>query len=286
MVLGEFLALAFLLQFTGAKVLSPQDVGKQCRLSLYSPENGRIDQLVETQPGQFTASFECNKGYRMIGDEKINCINGRWASRVPWCKSLCLFVQCEEGQKCIIDEKTAKTKCVCKNIFECPFEYKPVCGSDHTTYASKCIMGMAACSKKQQIITLANGTCPKDIFEDVSCGECPRIRICQALYNSDYAFLGKLRSFEQTADGIYLNFKILELYKVAGAEGTNTKSMTIFKKKQNNDCNCVPLIPKGKAYVFGKVGLDSTGKKTPTFDEETFVEKFYAHKQMSLCWLI
>ena len=100
------------------------------------------------------------------------------------------------------------------------------------------------------------------------------------------AFLGKLRSFEQTADGIYLNFKILELYKNAGVEDTNTKSMTIFKKKQNNECNCVPLIPKGKAYVFGKVGLDSGGKKMPIFDEETFVEKFYAHKQMSLCWLI
>ena len=76
------------------------DFGKQCRLSLYSPENGRIDQLVETQPGQFTASFECNQGYRMIGNGKINCINGRWASRVPWCKCECahsndkIFIKC------------------------------------------------------------------------------------------------------------------------------------------------------------------------------------------------
>ena len=60
-----------------------------------------------------------------------------------------------------MDEERANTRCICKNIYECPFEYKPVCGSDHVTYASKCIMGMAACGKKHGVELLSEGPCPK-----------------------------------------------------------------------------------------------------------------------------
>ena len=61
-------------------------IAQLCRLKLYSPENGKIDELKETKSGEFSATFECNPGYRMIGQKRIACINGHWVSRVPWCK--------------------------------------------------------------------------------------------------------------------------------------------------------------------------------------------------------
>lgn len=73
----------------------------------------------------------------------------------------CFFKKCDEGQKCVLDEDSGNATCVCKNIFECPFEYKAICGSDHVTYASSCIMGVASCTKQMEITKLSDGICPK-----------------------------------------------------------------------------------------------------------------------------
>ena len=63
-------------------------IAEICRLKLYSPENGKIGELQETNPGEFSATFECNPGYRMVGEKKITCSNGHWKSPVPWCKCM------------------------------------------------------------------------------------------------------------------------------------------------------------------------------------------------------
>ena len=89
----------------------------------------------------------------------------------------------------------------------------------------------------------------------------------------------------ETEDGVYLTFKMLEMYKLSETE-TESKFITLFKKRQSNECSCMPFVPSGKAYVFGQNGLDSNGNSMHLFDERTYVEKFYGHKQMSLCWLV
>ena len=62
------------------------ELAKLCKSRLYSPENGRIDELLEAKPGVFSATFKCNLGYRMVGERRITCKNGNWETRVPWCK--------------------------------------------------------------------------------------------------------------------------------------------------------------------------------------------------------
>ncbi len=75
-----------------------------------------------------------------------------------------------------------------------------------------------------------------------------------------------------------------EVYKGLGAEN-KSKEITLVRIKNEDECSCVPFIPSGKSFVFGKYKEDSNGEKLPAFDEQTFVEKFYSHKQMSMCWL-
>ena len=76
-----------------------------------------------------------------------------------------------------------------------------------------------------------------------------------------------------------------EVYKIGGMK-TQSKLITLHKKKSRNECSCMPFVPSGNAYVFGKTDLDSNNNPVHIFDEHTFVEKFYGHKQMSLCWLV
>ena len=89
----------------------------------------------------------------------------------------------------------------------------------------------------------------------------------------------------ETESGVYLTFKMLEVYKIGGVK-TQSKFITLYKKKSGNECSCLPFVPSGKAYVFGKTDLDSNNNPVHIFDEHTFVEKFYDHKQMSHCWLV
>ena len=88
----------------------------------------------------------------------------------------------------------------------------------------------------------------------------------------------------ETAKGIFLHFLIEEVYK-----GENIplagKIATVFMEKSNYKCSCVPRLPNGKVYVFGTSGISPSGTRLPVIDERTHVEKFYSHKQMSLCWL-
>lgn len=87
-----------------------------------------------------------------------------------------------------------------------------------------------------------------------------------------------------TADGIYLTFQVTETYKTGIESDKNI--MTLFKQRKNSECSCVPFVPTGRAYIFGQFGEGPNGQRIHLFDESTFVEKFYGHKQMSLCWLV
>ena len=89
----------------------------------------------------------------------------------------------------------------------------------------------------------------------------------------------------ETKNGVYLTFRMLEVYKI-GDSKVKSKFITLFKKKPRSECSCLPFVPSGKAYIFGKTELDSDNNPLHLFDEQTYVEKFYGHKQMSLCWLV
>ena len=87
-----------------------------------------------------------------------------------------------------------------------------------------------------------------------------------------------------TKDGIYLTFQVTETYKT-GIE-SDKKRITLFKRRTSSECSCVPFVPTGRAYVFGQVGEGPNGRRMHLFDETTFVQKFYGHKQMSMCWMV
>lgn len=84
----------------------------------------------------------------------------------------CETVSCKGGQKCLVEEKTGRPRCVTCNL-PCPEPNAsnnnrgkrgrdtggPVCGSNDKTYHSWCHMFMDACATGLVIETKASGPC-------------------------------------------------------------------------------------------------------------------------------
>ncbi|CAI6347341.1 unnamed protein product [Macrosiphum euphorbiae] len=80
----------------------------------------------------------------------------------------CATVSCKGGQKCLIEKKTGRPRCVTCNL-SCPEPETSgkrkdtvggkVCGSNDKTYHSWCQMFMDACATGVVIETKASGPC-------------------------------------------------------------------------------------------------------------------------------
>lgn len=88
----------------------------------------------------------------------------------------CETVSCKGGQKCLVEEKTGRPRCVTCNL-PCPEPNAsnnnhgkrgrdtdgPVCGSNDKTYHSWCHMFMDACATGLVIETKASGPCRRRV---------------------------------------------------------------------------------------------------------------------------
>ncbi|XP_026811936.1 follistatin-A isoform X2 [Rhopalosiphum maidis] len=81
----------------------------------------------------------------------------------------CATVSCKSGQKCLVEKKTGRPRCVTCNL-SCPDPETSgkrkdtsgkVCGSNDKTYHSWCQMFMDACATGVVIETKASGPCPE-----------------------------------------------------------------------------------------------------------------------------
>lgn len=98
----------------------------------------------------------------------------------------CASVSCKSGQKCLVEEKTGRPRCVTCNL-PCPepetlpgkrkSSVEPVCGSNDKTYRSWCHMFMDACATGLVIETKAPGPCPPRHGVDVQDGESGNVYI-------------------------------------------------------------------------------------------------------------
>lgn len=92
----------------------------------------------------------------------------------------CASVSCKSGQKCLVEKKTGRPRCVTCNL-PCPepemlpgkrrSSVEPVCGSNDKTYRSWCHMFMDACATGLVIETKAPGPCPPRHGVDVQDGD-------------------------------------------------------------------------------------------------------------------
>jgi len=57
-------------------------------LDLSQISNG---QVIETRPniGQAAVEFRCNGKFRLVGSSRLECIDGRWNGKLPFCESKC-----------------------------------------------------------------------------------------------------------------------------------------------------------------------------------------------------
>ena len=48
-------------------------------------------QVIETRPniGQAAVEFRCNGKFRLVGRSRLECIDGRWNGKLPFCESKC-----------------------------------------------------------------------------------------------------------------------------------------------------------------------------------------------------
>lgn len=83
----------------------------------------------------------------------------------------CATVSCKSGQKCLVEKKTGRPRCVTCNLLCSEAETSgkrkdtsgKVCGSNDKTYHSWCQMFMDACATGVVIETKASGPCRGDI---------------------------------------------------------------------------------------------------------------------------
>ena len=57
----------------------------------FCPELSQISngQVIETRPniGQAAVEFRCNGKFRLVGTPRLECIDGRWNGKLPFCES-------------------------------------------------------------------------------------------------------------------------------------------------------------------------------------------------------
>ena len=70
----------------------------------------------------------------------------------------CSNVRCPFNGKCV-ERKDGLAMCACQE--SCSFVPAPVCGSDNRTYINRCMLEVASCSQRRQIVVLGKGPCCK-----------------------------------------------------------------------------------------------------------------------------
>ena len=68
---------------------------------------------------------------------------------------ICKSTVCQNYAKCEPEDG----KPVCKCPLDCPQNYKPVCGSDGTTYGNECLMRSTSCTDKITVTVAYTGEC-------------------------------------------------------------------------------------------------------------------------------
>lgn len=57
----------------------------------FCPDLGQISngQVIETRPniGQAAVEFRCNEKFRLVGTPSLECVDGRWNGKLPFCES-------------------------------------------------------------------------------------------------------------------------------------------------------------------------------------------------------
>ena len=57
----------------------------------FCPDLGQISngQVIETHPniGQAAVEFRCNAKFRLVGTPRLECVDGRWNGKLPFCES-------------------------------------------------------------------------------------------------------------------------------------------------------------------------------------------------------
>lgn len=57
----------------------------------FCPDLGQISngQVIETCPniGQAAVEFRCNEKFRLVGTPSLECVDGRWNGKLPFCES-------------------------------------------------------------------------------------------------------------------------------------------------------------------------------------------------------
>ncbi|VVC28539.1 Kazal domain,Follistatin-like, N-terminal [Cinara cedri] len=99
----------------------------------------------------------------------------------------CATVSCKGGQKCLVESKTRRPRCVTCNL-PCPEPetLQEVCGSDDKTYRSWCHMFLDAC---------ATGL----VIETKSAGKCRRVEVETEIFNGNW---NHVNASHAIADGI------------------------------------------------------------------------------------
>lgn len=86
---------------------------RQCLPQLTAPNYGSVDIANE---GMYpsTATFECNVGYVLQGDNALTCqTSGAWSAEAPICSETCANQPCQHGAQCSDADGTRPFQCQC-----------------------------------------------------------------------------------------------------------------------------------------------------------------------------
>jgi len=72
---------------------------------------------------------------------------------------VCATFKCANHSRCEISK--GQPQCVCRDVRECPAGQQSVCGSDGSTYISRCHLDVENCEKKTGVTVVKQGPCGK-----------------------------------------------------------------------------------------------------------------------------